>query len=354
MPETGYLGRAELIGGLFLLLGVRVADAYQGISKANLDSAVVKGINLTLSESFSEADSLFADLCERFPNRPEGYLYRAALLQARAMTELSTLDVSAFDGLLELATERASLLENDPSTASYAHYLIGTAYGLDGYARALRGDWLGGVKKSSAGASELEAVIAADSTYFDAYAGVGTYYYWKSRKLEFLQWLPFVRDDRALGIRMLEACATSGKYSRFMAMSSLASISLDKQDFSNAERWSREALASYPGNTIFLWMLCSALDGLDRPADAAASYRLLLIHLTAGRSPNPYNEIVCRLNLARAELKAQEIQEAAADIRQLLKLSNIVVPADYAERAKRKFEEANDLLTKLSDGHEPR
>ena len=89
---------------------------------------------------------------------------------------------------------------------------------------------------------------------------VGTYYYWSSRKTAFLRWLPFIKDDRELGIKMLIVGAERSEYNRFAAMSALVSIYLDAENYKQVEEWSRRGLKSYPENRIFLWGLATALD----------------------------------------------------------------------------------------------
>ena len=226
---------------------------------------------------------------------------------------------------------------------------MGTADGYDAYDRVERGDWFGGVRKGMSSASKFEEIINKDSSFYDAYVGIGTYYYWRSRKTEFLRWLPFVKDDRERGIRMLMIGAEHSEYNKFAAMSALVSIYLDRKDYKQVEEWSKQGLKYYPENRIFLWGLATAYDRQNRPAEAVSSYSNLLENIMRAHAPHPYNEIVCRLNLVKSKVALNDTTAASYNLKKLLSYETCVFPANIQSRAKSKFEEAQALLFKLEN-----
>ena len=175
------------------------------------------------------------------------------------------IEQETFDSLLLKGKHTAENI-----SSPWSEYFLGTADGYDAYERVERGDWFGGVRKGMSSASTYEKIIEKDSSFYDAYVGLGTYYYWRSRKTEFLQWLPFVKDDRALGISMLITGAERSEYNRFAAMSAFISIYLDAENYKQAEKWSKRGLISYPENRIFLWGLATSLDRQNRSAEAVS------------------------------------------------------------------------------------
>ena len=56
----------------------------------------------------------------------------------------------------------------------------------------------------------LEKTLKLDSTYSDAYLGLGAYHYYKTVKSKAFLWLPFVVDRREQGIEELNLCVNSG------------------------------------------------------------------------------------------------------------------------------------------------
>ena len=127
-------------------------------------------------------------------------------------------------------------------------------------------------------------------------------------------------------------------------MSALISIFLDAQEYDSVARWSRQGLASYPDNRTFLWGLATALDRGGHPREAASVYQILLHSLQDSHAPHPYNEIVCRLNLAKCQIAVGDTVHAKGNLHTILKYRNASFPSALSERAKAKFEEADKIL----------
>jgi tetratricopeptide (TPR) repeat protein len=249
-----------------------------------------------------------------------------------------------FDSLLMIGKSAAEKI-----SLPWGGYFFGTADGYDAYERVQSGDWFGGVRKSMASASKFEEIIEKDSSFYDAYVGIGTYYYWRSRKTEFIRWLPFVKDDRKLGIRMLIIGAEQSEYNRFAAISALIAIYLDSENYRQAEEWSKRSLKFYPENRIFLWGLATALDRQNRFTEAVPAYSSLLNNIVYSHAPHPYNEIVCRLNLAKSKIALNDTTNVFYHLKTLLSYEACSFPANLQSRAKAKFEEARKLLLKLEN-----
>jgi tetratricopeptide (TPR) repeat protein len=254
------------------------------------------------------------------------------------------IDQTKFDSLLSIGKSKAEKI-----SPPWGEYFLGTADGYDAYERVEQGDWLGGVRKGMSSASKFEEIIEKDSSFYDAYVGIGTYYYWRSRKTEFLHWIPFIKDDRELGIKMLTAGAEHSEYNRYAAISSLISIFLDTKNYKLAEEWSNRGLSYYPKNRIFLWGLVTALDRQNRSAEAVSAYSSLLENIISANAPHPYNEIVCRLNLVKSKVSLNDTTNVVYHLKRLLSYEGCSYPASLQSRAKAKFEEARALLVKLED-----
>ena len=305
-------------------------------------SLVINGIDYILKQEYNRADSLFRYIANHFPNHPAGFLYQAAAMQAYSIDFDVPVERRRFDSLLELGKKTAEKLDSP-----WREYFLGTADGYEAYERVERGDWFGGVKKGMSSASKFEEVVEKDSSFYDAYVGIGTYYYWRSRKTAFIRWLPFVSDDRQPGIQMLITASERSEYNRFAAMSALVSIYLDTEDYKQVEDWSLRGLKYYPENRIFLWGFATALDRQKRFIDAAKAYTTLLENLLHINSPHPYNEIVCRLNLVKTKLAVEDTSTIEHHLKQLLSYEKNSFPSNMQSRAKAKFEEAHILLSTL-------
>jgi tetratricopeptide (TPR) repeat protein len=316
----------------------------QGKLDPSLDSSVAKGIDLILKQEYVEADSLFSNVINHYPDHPAGFLYRAAVMQAYTIDFDVPIEREKFDSLLECGRNAASRM-----SSPWREYFIGTANGYEAYERIESGDWLSGIRKSMASVSEFEELVEKDSLFYDAYVGIGTYYYWSSRKTAFLRWLPFISDNRELGIRMLKVGAERSEYNRFAAISALISIFLDDEKYQQAEDWSRRGLNSYPENRVFSWGLATALDRQKHFSAAIPAYANLLRNILHVQAPHPYDEIVCRLNLVKSMLAVGDTTKYKDHLGKILSYEKILFPDNLKSRAQRKFEETRILLSAIEN-----
>lgn len=313
-----------------------------------MDSLLTAGIDQTLRQEYESAAKTFRLVATEFPDHPAGFLYQAAVQQTMAMDYDLPLERSTFDSLLALAEDRSSgMIDREPDSP-WGYFYRGTMLGYDSYARALRGDWFGAATKGMSSVSDFHHAVAADSSFFDAYAGLGTYYYWKTRKMQFLTWLPFVGDKREEGIQHLFLCIERGEYNRYAAMSSLLSIYLDDRAYEKAVYLAQEALRSYPSNRLFLWSLATSLEGLRDTTGALEAYRRLLDSMTEDRRENSYNELVCRLNMIKLQVARENASDLRSALEDLFALRSREFPDDLKNRSEAKFDEAELLRKKLT------
>lgn len=328
---------------LFLFCSVGSHLYSQRLLDPILHAFVSEGIDLTLRQKYEAADSIFKVVSKRFPDHPSGYLYQAAVLQTRSMDFVLPLHRESFDSLLELAENLSDELISTTPESPWGYYLLATARGYDAFARVERGDWFGGFRLGLSAASQFKNCVEKDPLFYDAYAGLGTYYYWRSRKTEFLNWLPFISDDRSEGIRLLQQCTKLGSYNRFVALSALVRIFFDAGRFQQSEEVAREALSSYPMNRVFLWGLAAALWKSDNKQEAAETYTTLLNSIVTDEIPNPFPEVLCRLNIVNLKLALRDSAEVDAHLNSLLAFESHNFPEDLRPRARAKFEEARKI-----------
>ncbi len=256
------------------------------------------GIGLTFKQEYIRADSVAAGLAEMFPRHPIGALLALGVLQAQRMDFELEVDEPRWDSLIRIAIIHSKEEIDRDARSLWGRYFLGVALGYDAYKRSETGEWLGAISKGMTSAAEFESVLLDDSLFFDADLGLGTYKYWKSRKTEFLQWLPFITDERGLGTEMLKRAITLGEYSRAPSIVSLAWIYLDAANFDEAEITARRGLQDYPSNRQLLWILASAQMEAGRFADAETTCRQLIDGYNAVGLAHPFFEIVWRKNLA--------------------------------------------------------
>jgi tetratricopeptide (TPR) repeat protein len=352
MQEIESLERSNIVSARISLLIVSIVVLGTSVSysegprvPAELEALVSEGVDLTLKQEYDRADSLFRYVMIKYQGHPLGYLYLAAVMEARSMDYLDPLDFGRYDSLLGLAKTGAEKIISAYPDSPMGYYYVGTAVGFDAYAQVDAGNWLAGIMKGLSAASDFKKSVELDSTFYDAYVGVGTYYYWKSQKAEFLNWA--LGDRRAEGIRLLEVAAEKAEQNKYTALSALSAIYLDAHQFDRSMQCARRGLERYPENRIFLWGLAAAQEQSGNYIDALQTYQHLLNNILNTKMPNPYNEILCRLNFVKAHLALKQTENLNTQIDAILSYEHFVFPESLTKRAIRKFEEARNIRAQL-------
>ncbi len=333
---------------LLLAIGALTLLAQTVMPEARMHALAMQGIDLTWRQKYHDADSVFRVMTRDFPNHPAGYAYRAGVMQTKAVDHELLVDEGRFDSLITLSKEKAKLLiEAGGDESKWGYFFLATAEGCDSYARVYRGDWMTGALRGIASSSALIEILARDSLLYDAYAGLGGFYYWRSRKTEFFNWLPFVGDDRPKAYSLLGKTVEHGVYNRYTALSMLAAIYNDAGSYEKAVECAETGLARYPENQVFLWGLTSALEKLGRSKEAISAYSRLVHSLQQDGGENAYTLLVCHLNIARLKIEVGDTVHVRELLATISKSRSQDFPTHLEKRVEEKIEKATELLVKI-------
>jgi tetratricopeptide (TPR) repeat protein len=332
----------------FLAIGILTGLAQTVMPDGRIHALAVRGIDLTWQRKYHDADSVFRIMTREFPDHPAGYAFRAGVMQTKAVDHEMRVDESTFDTLISISKEKAKvLISAGGEDAKWGYFFLATAEGCDSYARVYRGDWMTGALRGVASSSAFKDAVAQDSMLFDAYAGIGGFYYWRSRKTEYFNWLPFVGDDRPKAFGLLKRTADQGVYNRYTALSMLAAIYNDAGSYDKAVECAQAGLARYPSNQVFLWALTTALEKLGKTKEAVTAYQRLLASLREDGEGSAYNELVCQLNISKLKLDMGDTVRVRENLATILKSRPEDFPSHLKPRLEDKLARARELLLKV-------
>jgi tetratricopeptide (TPR) repeat protein len=350
MQEIESLGQNRpsrtLIACLILtsfLTALAVGQSAKTTRESPLDSLIDVGLDLTIMQQYDAALSHFAELSHRYPNHPAGPTYYLGTILSRSKDCQSLPERSVVDSLLDVATLRVGHLNSSPDLRLEGRYYEGALLGLDAHDRAERKEAWGAFLKARASASVLEGVIEQDSSWFDAYVGVGTYAYWRSRKTDFLNWLPFLSDRREEGIKLLNHAAEKSRHQRYAALLSLLWVYLDAGRYEEAESTARRLLERANSNRLALLGLGTALTRLRRNEEAAHVYKCLLESIQSSEANSPMNELVARVRLASVSLAIGSYDEARVQLTAIRGIESKSFPHHLRSQAQGNLAEARGL-----------
>jgi tetratricopeptide (TPR) repeat protein len=161
--------------------------------------------------------------------------------------------------------------------------------------------------------------------------------------MNFLLWLPFISDDRELGIRMLRTSVQKGNFNKFAAYSALIAILIDAERYEEARILASEALQFYPNNRVFLWGLSSTLRRWGRKEEAIVAYTALLNAILSDSHPNLFNELACRSDILHLKIALKDFEGIEEQINKILSFENKYFLPHLQQRALKHFRAAREL-----------
>jgi len=330
-----------ILCGIFCL---SVEATGQAAQPETMQGMLAGGIDQTLKQDYPAAKALFRTVIARYPDSPAGYLYLAGAVQAEFSDYEDGFEKSLFDSLLAEGEALADRLIEKKDSADWGYYYAGTALSYRAFSESERGNWPSVIIDGMNSAKMFERCLELNPGFYDAMSGLGTYYYWRSKKTEFLSWLPFVRDRKNDGIELLTKASENATYEKFLAMNSLSLVLTEEGRYDEAMSFIRKGLAQYPDNRSFLWCLVGVVER-EANRDTAAiklAVRQLLASVLNAPVRNAYYESACRLKLAQFAMEDRDYPEVVSECSAILRY------ADLEGKTKRdigkKLDAARDLM----------
>jgi tetratricopeptide (TPR) repeat protein len=194
--------------------------------------------------------------------------------------------------------------------------------------------------------SAFEQCLNIDDKFYESYIAIGTFEYWKSRKTEFVSWMPFYEDDTEAGIENLRVASKQASYNSYLAINSLIWIYIDQNDFGGAVEIGEVALAEFPKSRYFKWGLARAYEEVD-PKRSIEFYKEILDSYPSNRKQNHINFIKLNHKIAQQYAKIGEIEKALNLCEQILSIKNLS-EYEFSKLSKR-IERVKELKNSLTE-----
>jgi len=308
------------------------------------DAELLAGVNLGIQERYDDAIRYFSALQQKNPQDAAPRFFLATIWQTRMMDFESSQWREKFMSEIEATVElSASRLKENPKSIR-ARFYLGSALSYKSFQISREKKYLRGIRLALKGISEINQVIKEDSSFYDAYIGIGSYLYWRSYLTRNFSWLPFFSDQREKGIKLIKTSCDKGRLSKWAALSNLAWIYIQERRFKEAIQCATTGLERFPNTRAFLWPLGDA-EYQNGDFDAALkTYKTLLRSVTAEGFNNHYNEIVLNVKIAQCYFELEKWQKARSFAQQVL-----IIKADkkIKKRLKAKKEKARDMLREI-------
>lgn len=242
-------------------------------------SLIKKGVRLIVLGKYNQALSFWEKYINSYPEDVGGYFFKAAVLQAEILEFRSDLNLVKLEIAIKRCTAKldsqAKLLNDD----NFLNLIKGNLEGIISTQKVFKKEWVAAFRHGKRAKNILKNVVQKDSSYFEAYAGIGMYTYWKSRATKSIWWLPFLSDDRNEGINYLKKALTKESLSNYLAQSQLAWIYYDMKEYEKAITLCKTALDKFPGSRKFLSPLGESYKKLEIYGEALIAFNKIRISL---------------------------------------------------------------------------
>lgn len=310
---------------------------------AYIDSLILSGMDLTINSQFDSAMSTFQRVVDFYPDHAVGYFYQAATLQSKMMDYETNLWEGHFFKLInktiEIGINKVENGDDDPWISFY----LGSAHSYKGLYQAKNGGLIKGFISARKGIHHLKRAIEQDSSIYDAYLGLGSYMYWAGKYYKYLRWLPWIRDERDLGVSLVKKAVAKSTFSHWVGVNNLGWIEYDRGSYQSALQLFQYGLNHYPASRFFLWGFASATFSLEQYCDAIDVYNKLLESVRKEEINNGYNEAECHLKLLLAYYQLEDYHQCLFHCHSILNLDTEI---KVMERLSEHIDQAEDYKKK--------
>ena len=325
---------------------VALWPAYALCTTDIMNSEIIAGIELGVEERYDEAIGYFTTMQQHNPTHPAPHFFLATIWQTRMMDFESNQWRETFfaeiDSTIKLSENR---LKQNPESL-WDRFYLGSALSYKSFQISREKKYLSALNLAMKGIKQINKIIESDSSFFDAYIGVGSYLHWRSYMTRNFSWLPFFPDQRPKGIKLITRSFEKGRLSKWAAISNLAWIYIQEEQFELAIESAKLGLEKFPEARTFLWPLGDAQFKNGDFEAALTTYFVLLESVTREKINNRYNETVLHLKIAECFFALKDAQPARNHAEKVLTISPDIEVEKRLKSKKKKAQEIIDYIEK--------
>ncbi len=217
--------------------------------------STIKGLEFCYNFDWVKAEKEFQGIIDKFPDDPQGYHYKAGIYLWHYLGNQNLNDYKLFIANSDTALDKAREILTEAPDSIRILYLIGSDYSYRAIAFSKAGKFLDAVWASKKSESYLSRTLKLDSTFYDAYLGLGLYNFAVGQIPGAFQWalsLAGIHGSKKLGLQFIKKAATKGNIARVEAEYYLSQILTDYLfDYNASERYLKNLVVKYPGNLLF-------------------------------------------------------------------------------------------------------
>lgn len=251
--------RRTMLGIIFLLCIWVTGTKGLIVGDPDFIEPIQEALAATMNGQFEPGIDYFRKMIDENATDPTGYYFLGFCLQSMYKDRESWDSADHLCAIFDSSIDLTRMLLAGDSENPWLWYLLGASYSHKSVLKFQSEGLWEGYSHIRKAVECLERSVEYDSTIYDAYLGLGGYYYLKSSKMSFLTWLPFISDDRAKGMDLLKLSSRKAYYMGDYAQHFLVHNYLEENCYNEAESLARDLLNRFPEGKTPWWDLMIVL-----------------------------------------------------------------------------------------------
>ncbi len=277
--------KAGLLSFLLMFFWQFSSSAQSYSSDAEIGMLIDRAIVHFHQGNYQDGIEICEQLMDKYPENPIGYLGAATIYYGIMKNYWINTYTCQFDSLITLGISKGRRAVEENHQNAECHFLYGAALGIRGLHRIQVGDWIGAFRDGLLGYRNVKRSYALNDQIYDAYYGLGLFYYWKSAKIKALSFLRFMKDEREKGITFIKTAIEKGRFSAMEGRFTLVEIYYHEGRFEEAYTHCLYLKDKFSDDPTWLYLMAKLFEEQQQWEEAINYYQTLLSKLT--RSPYP-------------------------------------------------------------------
>lgn len=326
-----------IITVIICLLGLNSYSQAQCYLKfTGIDTLIDKAVDLFHEEFYFDALEICEEIIKDHPENPMGYLGAAVIYHGIMRNYWINQYEHEFDSLLTIAIKKGESAVKKNKRDAECYFMYGAALGFRGLHRIRKGQWLGAFLDGIKGYKNMKIAYKMNNKLYDAYYGLGLFYYWKSSKAKVLTFLRLMKDEREKGIKFIRIAIEKGRFAPLEGQFALIQIYYYEDRYDEALRECRILENKFSNDPIWLYLMAKILDKKEQWKESQAYFNKLVDKL----NKSPYQKSMgflteCHYGLSKCAYHLNDYETA-------LEESNIAL--EFSEKRVKEKEIDGPLL----------
>jgi len=225
------------------------------VSNEEINSLINSGLSNIYNFNWQSAQNTFGLIVKKYPKDPRGYLYESLINLWYYLGGKEKKYYDKFVSLSDTSINRAEdILDSNPERRDVV-FSVGLAYTYRAIVFTEAENYLDAAWATKKSESYLSSLLEKDSTYYDAYLGLGIYNFAVGQVPSAFKWalrLAGIHGDESQGIKYLWVAAEKGKLTSVEAQFYLSQIYSEVlADYNFSEELLAKLTRKYPNNLLF-------------------------------------------------------------------------------------------------------